>query len=84
MKFLTTTIFSKTFFKSWILFQKDNIEECKCICSYCKDLENHAEYSFGFWTPKDKSYNSWWVLWFVGKQNNYYLRFTLPFLKKSN
>lgn len=54
----------------------------KCICSWCKELTNHSRFSFGFWIPIDKSFNSWWVFWLVGKENNHYLRFSLPFLKR--
>jgi hypothetical protein len=66
-----------------MLIEKHNRKKDKEInCSYCKDLAYHSIFSFGFWTPIDKSFNSWWVFWFVGRENNYYLRFTLPFLKR--
>jgi len=44
-----------------------------CDCSYCKDIIAHSYFSFGFWTPINKSFNSWWLFFFVGKKNNHYI-----------
>jgi len=52
-----------------------------CLCSYCQDLKDHGKGSFGFWSPINKSWNSWRILWFVGENFNYYLRWTSPFTK---
>ena len=52
------------------------------MCSHCKSLKISGRFSFGFWVPQCKSFNSWWTAWIVGKKHNYYLRFTLPFLKR--
>ena len=57
--------------------------EHTCDCSYCQKLNTCDSGSFGFWVPIDKSFNSWWVFFFVGKRgNNRYFRFTIPFLKR--
>lgn len=48
-----------------------------CQCSYCKSLFNNGFGSFGFWSPIDKKWNSWRVLWFMKSKYNYYIRWTL-------
>lgn len=50
-----------------------------CDCSYCSDGAFHKKLHYGLNVPKDKSFNSWWVIKY-GK--NKYFRFTLPFLRK--
>ena len=51
-----------------------------CLCSYCKQLKYAAQWSFGFWAPLEKAFNSWWVIFLVRKWGCWYFRFTLPFL----
>lgn len=47
-----------------------------CKCSYCY---GNSKLYYGLNIPKNKSWNSWWVIKFWP---HIYLRFTLPFLKK--
>ena len=53
---------------------KDNKDAC--VCSYCFG-KNRLHYGLNI--PKDKSWNSWFVIkiW-----KHFYIRFTLPFLKE--
>ena len=57
-----------------ILFEKHNIKDC--WCNYCAGLRDRIGLPFGFWSPKDKSWNSWRILWFKGSKNAYYIRWT--------
>lgn len=77
------TILNKTIFGCSVLLERHEDSQ-GYFCSYCHDLLAHAPGSFGLWVPKDKTFNSWWVFWLVGKKNKYYFRFTLHFLKKPN
>ena len=84
---MTRTIFKKMFFGSVILLESHErflkwFPLGYCSCNHCNKLAPLPKYSFGFWIPESKTWNAWWTFYFVGKRNNYYLRFTLPFLKK--
>lgn len=81
------TLFKKSFLNSWILIEKHQrfyvpYYNFVCDCSYCKENRSLPSFSFGLWIPKSKTRNAWWVFYFKGTDFNYYLRFTLPFLKK--
>jgi hypothetical protein len=63
-----------------VLFEKhDN----KCTCSYCREpiyksigSNYHVFGLFGLCLPKNKSWNSWRVIFFKFFGSNYYLRWT--------
>ena len=50
--------------------------EKSCECSYCKEHKNFGVGSIGLVLPRDKSWNSWRKVFFIGKKYNYYLRWT--------
>jgi hypothetical protein len=56
----------------WLLFET---HELKCKCSYC--YGNNKEH-YGLNIPKNKSWNSWWVIKYWDRR---YIRWTNSWLK---
>ena len=48
-----------------------------CKCNYCKPLSTYGYHTFGFTSPVTKKHNGWRKLFYVAKDSNHYIRFTI-------
>ena len=65
----------------WFLhFEKHSLS---CPCSYCEPRRWKPRFSWGVSLPENKSWNSWRMVWAIGREWRYYVRW-LGFWKAQN